>query len=126
MRKLAALVAIVMLAAIGAAAAARAHGTPSITLLSAKATGHTIIVTVRIRDWKMLPSRVGKKPNSTEGGHWHIFVDGKYNNFSANATTGKALKVPAGWHTVTAELANNDHSELSPPRKSKSLRVHVG
>ena len=125
MRKTAALVAVVLLATIGAAAA-RAHGTPGITLLSAKASGHTIVVTVRVHDWKMFPSRVGKKPNSTEGGHWHVFVDGKYNNFSANAHTGKALKVKAGWHTVRVELANNDHSELSPPRKSKSMRVHVG
>jgi len=125
MRKLAALIAVLMLAFVGAAAA-RDNGTPGIALLSAKATGHTIIVTVRIHDWKMLPSRVGKKPNSATGGHWHVFIDGKYNNFSANATTGKALKVKSGWHTVMAELANNDHSELSPPRKSKTMRVHVG
>ncbi len=125
MKKLAALVAVLVLGAVGAAAA-RAHGTPGIALLSAKASGHSIVVTVRVHDWKMLPSRVGKKPNSSEGGHWHVFVDGKYNNYSANATTGRALKVKSGWHTVRVELANNDHSELSPPRKSKSLRVHVG
>ena len=124
MRKLAALTAVVLVSAV-AATAAMAHGTPGITLLSAKATGHTIVVTVRIHDWKMYPSQVGKKPNDSEGGHWHIFVDGKYNNFSANAHTGKALKVKAGWHTVMVELANNDHSELSPPRKSKTIRVHV-
>lgn len=125
MRKLAALAAVVVVST-AAAAVASAHGTPAIALLSAKASGHTIVVHVRIHDWKMLPARVGKKPNSSEGGHWHVFVDGKYNNFSASATTGRALKVKAGWHTVQVELANNDHSELRPAVKSRKLRVHVG
>ncbi|HEY6963246.1 MAG TPA: hypothetical protein VI408_15275 [Gaiellaceae bacterium] len=125
MRKVAAFVAVL---ALGVTGAAFAHGgdAPSIKLESARAVGHTIVVHVQIEHWKMLPSRVGKKPNSPTGGHWHVFVDGKYNNFSANATTGKALKVTAGWHIVQAELANNDHSELKPPVKSRTMRVHVG
>jgi hypothetical protein len=61
----------------------------------------------------MYPKLVGKKPNKPDGGHWHIFVDGKYNNYTANATTGRSLKLKPGWHKVQAELANNDHSELS-------------
>lgn len=124
MKKVALLAAILALGAAGAAFAS--HEAPSIKLESAKATGHTIVVRVEIEHWKMLPSRVGLKPNSATGGHWHVFIDGKYNNYSANATTGRALKVKSGWHTVQAELANNDHSELKPPVKSRTMRVHVG
>jgi hypothetical protein len=88
-------------------------------------TGHVAVLTVKITGWKMYPALVGKSTNKSNGGHWHIFVDGKYNNYSANPTTGKSLKLKPGWHKVQAELANDDHSELSPPVKSKTLRVHI-
>jgi hypothetical protein len=67
LRKLAAFASVLALAAV-AVSGAVAHGTPAITLVSAKAAGHTIVVTVSIHDWKMLPSQVGKKQNSSEGG----------------------------------------------------------
>lgn len=98
----------------------------SITLVSVKeGAGHTVIATVRITGWKMLPALVGKKPNSKTGGHWHIFVNGKYNNATANAKSGKSLKLKAGTYKISAELANNDHSELSPPVKSKTLSIKI-
>jgi hypothetical protein len=98
----------------------------SITLKSVKeAAGHTVVASVSITGWKMLPSRVGKKPNSKIGGHWHLFVNGKYNNATASPTTGKSLKLKPGTYKISAELANNDHSELSPPVKSKTLTIKV-
>jgi hypothetical protein len=118
---LAAAVAAVQAGATTSRAAAR-----SITLLSVhELSGSKVQVNVRITGWKMLPTRVGKKPNSATGGHWHIFVNGKYNNFSANAHTGRTLKLEHGTYKIQVELANNDHSELSPPVKSKAMTIKV-
>lgn len=98
----------------------------SITLISVKeVSGSMVQATVRVTGFKMIPSKVGKKPNSPTGGHWHIFVNGKYNNFSANAKTGKTLKLKPGTYKIQTELANNDHSELSPPVKSKTMSIKV-
>ena len=98
----------------------------SITLVSVhELSGSVVQVNVRITGWRMIPSRVGKKPNIATGGHWHIFVNGKYNNFSANARTGKTTKLRRGTYRIQAELANNDHSELSPPVKSKVMSIKV-
>jgi Domain of unknown function (DUF4399) len=123
---------IVLVALVAAAAAVQAGATTSratarsITLLSVhELSGSKVQVNVRVTGWKMLPTKVGKKPNSATGGHWHIFVNGKYNNFSANAHTGKTLKLEHGTYKIQVELANNDHSELSPPVKSKSMTIKV-
>lgn len=113
-------------AAVQAGATSSWSSSRSITLVSVhELSGSVVQVNVRITGWKMLPTRVGKKPNSATGGHWHIFVNGKYNNFSANAHTGKTLKLKHGTYRISAELANNDHSELFPPVKSKSMTVKV-
>jgi hypothetical protein len=113
-------------AAVQAGATSSWSSSRSITLVSVhELSGSVVQVNVRITSWQMLPTRVGKKPNSASGGHWHIFVNGKYNNFSANAHTGKTLKLKHGTYRISAELANNDHSELSPPVKSKSMTIKV-
>lgn len=123
---------IVLVALVAAVAAVQAGATTSratarsITLLSVhELSGSKVQVNVRITGWTMLPAKVGKKPNNATGGHWHIFVNGKYNNFSANARTGKTLKLEHGTYKIQAELANNDHSELSPPVKSKAMTIKV-
>jgi Domain of unknown function (DUF4399) len=124
---LVALVALVAaVASMQAGATTSKASARSITLLSVKEVpGSMVQVNVRVVGWKMIPSRVGKKPNSATGGHWHIFVNGKYNNFSANARTGKTLKLKHGTYKIQVELANNDHSELSPPVKSKTMSIKV-
>ena len=99
MKKLALVGLVVALVAAFASMQAGARTTKpaarSITLVSVKELpGRIVQATVRITGWKMIPSKVGKKPNSATGGHWHLFVNGKYNNFSANAKTGKSLMVP--------------------------------
>ena len=93
---------------------------------TSSASNGIVTVTVKINGWKMYPALVGKKPNRPSGGHWHIFVDGKYSNASANATTGKTVVLTKGTHKVYAELANNDHSLLSPPVVSRTVTVKVG
>jgi hypothetical protein len=114
------------IASMQAGATTNGAAARSITLLSVhELSGSVVQVNVRITGWRMIPSRVGKKPNSATGGHWHIFVNGKYNNFSANAHTGKTTKLRHGTYKIQAELANNDHSELSPPVKSKTMSIKV-
>jgi hypothetical protein len=123
-RLLALLLAIVILS--GAAGGSASTGR-SISLIKVSAAPSGIVtVTVRISGWKMYPARVGKRPNKPNGGHWHIFVDGKYNSYSANATTGKTGALKKGVHTISVALANNDHSPLAPPVKSRTIRLQVG
>jgi hypothetical protein len=122
------LAAMVVGTGVAGAHAQRASATRSIHIVSAKAqSGGKILVTVKITGWKMYPKLVGSTstPTRPNGGHWHIFVDGKYDNFSASPTTGTAIKVKAGKHTVYAELANNNHSSLKPAVKSNTVHVTV-
>lgn len=98
----------------------------SISITGVSVQGSVAVVTVKIAGWKMYPRLVGKTTRSPDGGHWHIFVDGKYNGFSASATTGKTLKLADGQHVVRAELARNDHSPLKPPVRSRAVSVTIG
>ena len=118
-------VAAVLSVGVGTGAASTAGRSISIVKTSAAANG-VVTVTVKITGWKMYPALVGKKKNKPNGGHWHIFVDGKYNNASASATTGKTLVLKNGSHKIYAELANNNHSLLSPPVTSKTTTITVG
>jgi len=86
----------------------------------------SVTVKVKIRGFKMLPAKVGKKTNAAGAGHWHIYVNGKYNTFSANAASGTTKVLKKGDYKVRVELANNDHSPLSEPTSSKTVRVMVG
>ena len=119
---------VMLLAALGVVAAlvaqAAAAGRPSVTLTGSSVKGGVVTVTVRLSNWKLLPALVGKKPNAADGGHWHIFVDGKYNNAAA-ATKGITTKLAPGSHTILVELAHNDHSRLSPPVRSAAVTVTV-
>ena len=84
---------------------------------------HTISITTAIHGLKLAPGLVGKK-NVAGKGHWHIFVNGKYNNFAAT-TSGKTTPVKKGDYKVYVTLNNNDHSPLSPPVRSKTISVMV-
>jgi Regulator of chromosome condensation (RCC1) repeat len=100
-------------------------GTPAIALLSAKASGKRVSVRVKISNWKMYPALVGKKPNKPDGGHWRIYVDGRYNSFSTQATTGKTTKLKPGTHRIWVILANNDDTAVAGTRRSRTLTVVV-
>lgn len=116
------------IAALAAAAAlagpAAAAGTPTVAITGTAVKGGVVTVTVRITGWKLLPALVGKAANTPGGGHWHVFVDGKYNTAAATSR-GVTNKLAAGAHTIAAELANNDHSRLSPPVRSAAVKVIV-
>jgi hypothetical protein len=63
-------------------------------------------------------------PNLPDTGHYHVFVDGFYN------TTGTAASVlvtglSPGDHVLSAELVNNDHTDLDAPVWSGDLHVTV-
>lgn len=83
-------------------------------------------VTVQITGgFTMAPDKIGKKKKAGQG-HYHIFVDGKYAGAGAAATgkTGKPFAdftLAAGEHTITVQLANNDHSPVG--KLSSALTV---
>ena len=132
MRKTLAVALVTLVAALGLVAsggAATAQRTDvmheiSITNFKVNKNG-TVTVFVKIRGWKMYAALVGKKTKKADGGHWHIFVNGKYNNYSANATKGVTLKLKHGDYKITAALANNDHSPVKGTHPSKAISVMV-
>jgi hypothetical protein len=85
----------------------------------------TVTIKVKPRNWKMYPASVGKKPNKMDGGHWHILVNGKYNNASASATTGKTTVLKKGDYKIRVVLAHNDHSAVKGSDPSKTISVMV-
>ncbi len=84
---------------------------------------HTVTINVKIRGLKLAPALIGKK-NVAGKGHWHVYVNGKYNNASG-ATSGKTKPLKKGDYKVYVTLNNNDHSPLSEPTRSKTIRVMV-
>jgi hypothetical protein len=122
------LVAALGLVASGGAAMAQRTSTMrdiSITNFKVNKNG-TVTVFVKIHGWKMYPALVGKKANKADGGHWHIFVNGKYNIYSANATKGVTTKLKKGDYKITVALANNDHSPVKGTHPSKAVTAMVG
>lgn len=122
----------VVMAAVGIVSAvvagsglARPGGMYSLQITGYKVnTDRTVTVKVKIRGLDMAPAKVGKA-NVAGQGHWHIYVNGKYNNFSANATSGKTKKLKNGDYKLYVELVNNNHSPLSERTVSKKIRVMV-
>jgi hypothetical protein len=100
-------------------------GTPAIALLGAKASGRLVSLRAKISNWKMYPALSGKKPNKPDGGHWRIYVDGRYNNSSTQPTTGKTTKLKPGTHRTWVILANNDDTAVAGTQRSKTLTVVV-
>jgi hypothetical protein len=100
-------------------------GTPAIALLGAKTSGRLVSLRVRISNWNMYPALVGKKPNKPDGGHWRIYVDGRYNSSSSQPTAGKTTKLKPGTHRIWVILANNDETAVAGTQRSKTLTVLV-
>jgi len=113
--------------AVGGAAQARsgaAQGMYAIQITNFKVNPNkTVTINVKIRGLELAPALVGKK-NVAGKGHWHIYVNGKYNNFAA-ATSGKTKALKKGDYKVYVTLNNNDHSSLSEPTRSKTITVMV-
>ena len=133
MRKALALALVTAVAALGLVSAGEAAPTSNasmmrdISITSFKVNKNdTVTVFVKIHDWKMYPSLVGKKTNKPDGGHWHIYVDGKYNTYSANPAKGTTTKLKKGDHRIYVALANDDHSPVKGTHRSKTITVMVG
>jgi hypothetical protein len=112
-----------------AQAGTRAHDSMmrGITLTNYKVNGNgTVTVFVKVHDWKMYPALVGKKTNKPDGGHWHIYVNGKYNNYSASTKSGHTTKLKHGDYKLYVALANDDHSPVKGAERSKTVTVMVG
>ena len=109
-------------------AAAHDHGpaaTPTITLVSAAAAANRhVVVEVRIAGWKMQTDEVGKAVTAG-GGHWHIYLNGRYNAYSVDPVVGVSAKLRPGTYAVTAELANNDHSAVPNTTRTRAITVRV-
>jgi hypothetical protein len=97
----AALIALILLQAPGAGARAAAPG--SLAIVRATATGRLVVLHVRIRGWKA-------------GARWHIYVDGRYANFSTDPAVGVVRIVKPGRHSVFARFGR---------ARSRTLRVRI-
>ena len=76
---------------------------------------NTDCVSLRLRllGWQMFPAEVGSPVNRVEGGHYHIYVNGKYHSVGSNPVRARACGLATGvTHKLRVVLANNDHSEL--------------
>lgn len=106
------------------ASGAPSAAAPAIAITGTAVKGGVVTVTVKIANWRLLPARFGKKPNTAGGGHWHLLVDDKYATASAGPAA-RTRRLTVGSHTIRAELANNDHSSLAPRALSAVVTVRV-
>jgi hypothetical protein len=68
---------------------------------------------LRLLGWKMYPAEIGLPTNRPDGGHYHIYVDGRYYTAAANPVAARACGLATGvTHTLRVVLANNNHREL--------------
>jgi len=72
-----------------------------------------ISLRLRLYGWQMYPGQVGSPINNFDGGHYHVYVNGKYHNVGSNPTRARACGLAGGQsYSLRVILANNDHSEL--------------
>ena len=79
-------------------------------------------VTVSIENFTLDPDAVGTAPVDGEG-HWHVFVDGDYQNYSTEDSISIS-GLSSGEHQIMVELYNNDHTELDD-RVLDTVNVNV-
>jgi hypothetical protein len=77
---------------------------------------------LRLLGWKMYPGQVGQPVNQVDGGHYHVYVNGKYYAFGSNAERARACGLTRGrTHSLRVVLAYNNHTEL----KARSQTITV-
>jgi hypothetical protein len=111
-----------------AQAGARSHGSMmrGIVITNFKVNAdRTVTVFVKLHDWKLYPKLVGSKMNKKDGGHWHIYVNGKYNAYSASPKSGRTTALKKGDYKLYVALANDDHSPVKGADRSKTISVMV-
>jgi hypothetical protein len=114
---------VLVLALLGLAGAALAvgvaqagQGKASVRVTQVLPNANTGCVTLRLdlRGWKMYPGRIGKTTNDGDGGHYHVYVNGKYHNFGSNAYRARACGLATSkTYQLQVILAYNDHTELA-------------
>ena len=58
-------------------------------------------------------------------GHWHILVDGVYQDYGTDTSRAIATNLSAGTHDVTVELVSSDHTSLTPNPVTSTVSVTV-
>lgn len=99
----------------------------SIRILEAEDDHGVIRLKVRIIGWRMYPRLLGKAPRR-DGGHWRIYVNGRYNNLSTSPTRGSTnprRALAPGTYRITTVLAHNNYRELRPRVRSNVALVTV-
>jgi hypothetical protein len=69
-----------------------------------------VTLTVSTTDFTFDPAAVGQIPEPAYG-HWHLYVDGAYVDYGIT-NTYPVSGLSEGAHTITAMLADHDHTEL--------------
>jgi hypothetical protein len=99
--------------AAGHAPASPEQARRSIAIVKATDDHGVIRLTVRMTGWR---------------GRWNVYVNGRYNNFSASRTSGSTnprRKLAPGSYRLYAALANADRTLLRPVVRSKTVTVTV-
>jgi hypothetical protein len=98
---------------------------PAIRILHWRVIGSEVILTVKIRGWKMAAPREGPLPKPRTG-QWQIFADDRYVGFSYQPSYGVVDDLPGGTYRIWVALARTDYSLVYPLIRSQSVTVHVG
>jgi hypothetical protein len=112
--------------ALGAGAGVAAAAPPALEVLgpteNAVVVGDAVTVAFRVGDFRIVPSTIpvsefGQRPdaNLPGEGHLHLMLDLEPLVVWDRDEPYTFTNVPTGAHRLTVELANNDHSSLSPP-----------
>lgn len=89
------------------------RGYVKITRVHPNSNTGCISLRLRLYGWQMYPGKVGTPINDFDGGHYHVYVNGKYHNVGSNPTRARACGLAGGQsYSLRVILANNDHSEL--------------
>jgi hypothetical protein len=89
---------------------------PAVRILRVHPNPNTgcISMELRIRGWKMYPKLVGSPTIVKGGGHYHVYVNGKYYSVGSNAKSARACGLDTGRsYSLQVILAHNNHSEIA-------------
>jgi hypothetical protein len=76
----------------------------------------TSCITLRIdlKGWKLYPGQIGDLVNQSDGGHFHVYVNGQYWTVGANPDRGRACGLERGkTYQMQIVLAYDDHTEIA-------------
>lgn len=90
--------------------------TPAVRILRVHPNPNTSCVSLelRIRGWKMYPGQIGDPVNQRGGGHYHVYVNGKFHNVGARAGGARACGLARGAsYRLQVVLAFDNHQEIA-------------